>query len=790
MPRVFACALIACLALAPGVATAQSADGHRAFAIPPLPLREALLRAGVQGGESIDVTGSERCGSSRGVRGRMSVDAALARLTLGTGCAVTRVGPDAWRVVRQPPRPPMARPQGLHPSPEPRDTPLDEIIVTAAQSDDIQLSRAPYGISAIDGVELERAGLSDVSDLASRVSGLSVTNLGPGRDKVFIRGMADGPVAGQTQALVGLYLDAVRLTYDAPDPALRLADIERVEVLRGPQGALYGSGSMGGVIQVVSRRPDTSGLYGRAMAEAGVTRDGGNSRTVEVMLNVPVLADRAAVRGVAYDEVIGGYLDDRALDLGNTGEVRRRGLRLSGLWRSGADWTLRGGLVAQTIHADDSRYATGGPDDPYGRRRSLTEPNRNDFDGLWLSLEGDLGWARLRAASSLQVHELDTRFDATPAAGLFGLSGPTAYDQADALSADVHEVRLEGEVGAGFSWRAGLFYSEYSHRRDMMVGPAGGGVPALHRERRDHIDEVAVFGDATWALGERLRLSGGARVFRLGVEHRSRSTEPGLEFSGDDAVIDVAPRLSAEYALDSVVLYVLATEGYRGAGFNAGDVTSGGQPVRRVRSDEIVSAEAGARFIAMDGRLKGRIAVFVADWTDIQSDRFDARGLPFTANLGDGRNRGVEAELEWRDSDWIVDGHLVLNDPELTAPDPGFALAVDSPLPSVADLTAQLGVSRRLTLGPAAVQGALRLSYVGPTEVALAPGARGRASGVLGSQVSVMADLGRWSLRLAVDNVLDLSDDTFSFGNPFFPAGTVDTPQRPRTVRLALISHF
>lgn len=790
MHRVILCALFAaCVLGLPNEALAQSAGGDVRFAIAPLPLRDALVQAGLQGGVSIDVSGSERCGSSRGVRGQMPLPAALSRLTLGTGCAVTTAGPGAWRVVRRAPARP-ADTQGL-PNTALIETAVDEVIVTAARSEDLRLSRAPYGISVLDGLSLERSGVSDLSGLAGRVAGLTVTNLGPGRDKVFIRGMADGPVAGQSQALVGLYLDDVRLTYDAPDPALRLADIERVEVLRGPQGALYGSGSMAGVVQVVAQAPDVSGFYGRGMVEVGATRGGASSHTAELMVNLPLLEERLAVRAVGYDEVGGGYVDDRGLGLTNTGGSRRQGLRLSGLWQVNDNWTARGGVLAQTIRVDDSQYATEGPADPYARRRSLREPSRNDFDGLWLSIEGDLGWARLKASSSIQSHALDARYDATPFAALFGLTGLAAFDQSDALSADVHELRLSGEVNPALSWRAGLFFSEYSHQRVVTVSDATSGVVALQRQRRDHTDEMAVFGDVAWSLTERLKLTVGGRLFRLGVEHRSQSTEPGVDFVGEDALVGFAPRFVVEYALDRVIFYALATEGYRASGFNAGALGTGGaQPQQDVRSDEIVSAEAGARFTLFDRRLKGRVAAFTSRWTDIQSDRFDARGLPFTANLGDGRNRGLEAELEWRDDDWVIDGHVMFNDPELTDPDPGFSLGQDSRLPSVADFSIQAGAARRFMVGDIAMQSEARLSYVGPTEVSLAPGLRSVSAGTLEGRVAAIADIGRWSVRLAVDNTFDVSDDTFSFGNPFFPAALVDTPQRPITAHLALIGRF
>lgn len=758
--------------------------------IPAQPLRTAVLDFGLQAGVTIDAAGSERCGSSRGVRGRLSVDEALSRLTLGTHCVARRVGPGAWQIVRLAPIiPTVAR--SLPPPELSSPTQLDEVVVTAARSDRLLLSRAPYGLSSLDGLALERAGVTDLDGVAARVAGLTVTNLGPGRDKLFIRGMADSPVAGQTQALIGLYLDDVRLTYDAPDPALRLADIERVEVLRGPQGALYGAGSMGGVVQVITRAPDLTGFYGRASAESARTSGGSFGNAVELMINAPVLSDRIAVRLVGYDETVGGYVDDTALGLKNSGDMRRQGLRLSTLWRVTPAWTLRAGFLAQTINVDDTQYATFGPDAPYARRRGLREPSRNDFDGLWVSVDGDLGWARLRASSTVQSHGLDVRYDATPSAALFGLNGTAALDQSDDLSAAVHELRLNGDFGDRLSWSAGLFFSEYTHNRTVAASDGQGGAAMVLQHRRDHVDEAALFGDAGYALSDRLKITLGARLFRSGVEHRSETSGAPGSVEGDDDLVGVAPRLVVEYDRGPFVFYALATEGYRGPGFNAGTIGAGGQqPFRAVRSDEIVAGEVGARFTLLDGRLQGRTAVFIADWRDIQSDRFDERGLPFTANLGDGRNLGIEGEVEWRVGSWTVDGHAVVNDPELTRPDPGFALGSDSRLPAVADFSVQAGLVHEARLAMAMVRSELRLGYVGPTDIALSPISTGASAGYLTSQIGVSAEIGRWGVRASIDNLFNRDDDTFSFGNPFYASDDISTPQRPITGRVALTARF
>jgi len=364
-------------------------------------------------------------------------------------------------------------------------------------------------------------------------------------------------------------------------------------------------------------------------------------------------------------------------------------------------------------------------------------------------------------------------------------------DQADDLSAAVHEIRLNGAFGSRISWSAGLFFSEYTHNRTVAVSDGQGGSPALLQHRRDHLDEAALFGDANYALSDRLKVTLGARVFRIGVEHRSETSDSPASTERDDALVGVAPRLVVEYDRGPFVFYALATEGYRGPGFNAGAVGAGGQqPFRTVRSDEIVAGEIGARFNLLDGRLRGRAAVFLADWSDIQSDRFDDRGLPFTANLGDGRNRGVEGEMELRIGSWTLDGHAVVNDPELTDPDPGFILGTDSRLPAVADFSIQGGVVHEARLALATVRSELRLGYVGPSDIALSPTSTSASAGYLTSQFGVSVEFGRWGVRASVDNLFNRDDDTFSFGNPFYASDDIATPQRPVTGRVALTARF
>src|SRR5205823_587441 len=173
---------------------------------------------------------------------------------------------------------------------------------------------------------------------------------------------------------VGLYLDDVPITYNAPDPDLRLADIDRVEVLRGPQGTLYGSGSIGGIVRIVTARPDLSRVLGEVSVEGMATQHGAPSYGLEAMANLPVAAGRAAIRAVVYSDERGGYIDNPVLHLKNVNYSRRVGGRIAALADLPDGWTIEAGVAHQSIATADSQY-TQGSGGPLTRGASVREPH-------------------------------------------------------------------------------------------------------------------------------------------------------------------------------------------------------------------------------------------------------------------------------------------------------------------------------------------------------------------------------------------------------------------------------
>ena len=298
---------LACLA-----GRADSAEARLRVAIPARSYADALIDLGLQ--TNISVLGTSNCGSGgrTSLSGRFTLDEALARLLSGAPCRYRIVDPQTVRITGEPPLQPPPTP-----APPPRPPALVAEIVVTATKRPVAMDRLPAGVSAISGQQIAATGTVDIGRTVGQLAGVLTTNLGPGRDKLLIRGLSDGAFTGRTRSTVGTYLDEAPINYNAPDPDLRLVDIERIEIVRGPQGALYGSGALAGVYRIVTRKPDLQRVAGGVTGYLSTTRGGDQSYDVDGFLSLPIVKDRIAARLVAYGDVQGGYLDNLNLRIAN-----------------------------------------------------------------------------------------------------------------------------------------------------------------------------------------------------------------------------------------------------------------------------------------------------------------------------------------------------------------------------------------------------------------------------------------------------------------------------------------
>jgi outer membrane receptor protein involved in Fe transport len=782
-------------------ASPVQAAGVAAFRLPAEPLDAALVRFAVQAGVSVGGWPAAGCGgTSRAVSGTMSAEQALAAM-LPPGCSYQRLDARSFRIIGRPP--PAAAPSpGPRPAAPPETARLDEVVVTAekrAQS----LVRSASAISVATGDDVRAMGGRTFDALAPQMVSVAVTNLGPGRDKIFVRGLSDGAFTGKTQSTVGLYLDDVPITYNAPDPDLRLVDIDRVEVLRGPQGTLYGSGSMGGIVHIVTAKPDPGRAAGAFTMEGMITQHGDPSASVNGMLNVPLAGGQAAVRAVGYTQYTGGYIDNPELGLRDINSVRRWGARLAALAELPGDWTLSGGYAHQSIDTADAQY-TQGTDGPLSRDAAVREPHDNDFSEFSATAAHAGDFANVKVSTAYIDHDLKTRYDAT---GAFRAAGASpigaAFDEDKRIRLWATEALATSTRASPLTWLAGAFVS-YSNEMDAaaLTGVRPPQAPRSIYRRRDRLSEAAIYGEATYDVTSRLSLTAGARWFVTRV-----STEAG-DFTLSQTPLEpvhsrlidngLLPKLRVTYAVTpDILVYAQMQKGYRAGGFNV-PAAAGGSPMpeaaaARFSPDHLWSYEVGAGAPLFDNRLLLRAAVFHADWIGLQTDQRLASGLPLTVNIGDGSNTGLEAEAVWRPNErLLVRANLLLEDPQITRAANVFPARRDIGLPGVPFDMGGAFVRYRWPVGQeldAEVTG--QLSYVGRSYLTFDGGTANRQGGYASGRVGASLLSRHWRATVWIDNVADEAGNTFAFGNPFSRQRfTQATPLRPRTAGFGITRLF
>ena len=785
--------LISTIGMTAASSTQATAASTIAFNIAPGPLSSTLVAFAVQAHISVGLSAVGACVSpARGLVGQFTVEAGLDRLLSGSGCGVRKLDARAFEV-RPSPRAPATPPVPAGPAD------VSELVVVATRRA-APADRLPYPVSSTSGEVMEEQGVHDLGELATITPSMIVTNLGMGRDKVLLRGVSDGPLTGRTESLVSQYLGDVRLTYNAPDPDLRLVDMQSVEVLRGPQGALYGAGSLGGVVHMVATEPDTTRNSVWVDANYGFTVGGAPSNAEDAVINLPLVMDRAAVRLALYHEVNGGYIRNSYLNIDNINKAERNGGRVSMKFIANDRWTVSAGGLIQAINVADTQYVTA-TQPPYTRTLRHREPSHNDFEEAHIGLNGDLGWAVARVSIAFIQHNL---FNSYAAPSL--LSAPTAaYGTRDKIDSLVTEETLVSEGAGAVQWLAGLFYAHTDQSsRASLTATAPPQTVDYEAVRTDNLNEGALYGEATIPLVAGWSLTAGGRLFvssdRIGNASALAPTLQPTLYSGSADQAGFAPQIVLAWRLSpSAVTYVQANEGYRPPGVNT--VAAPGErlnppgapePLLAYKGDQLWSFEAGEKVTLFDGRLRLSLVGFDIEWKDIQSDQLLLSGLPFTANVGDGRNFGLEFEATFRTGGLQIQSDLLLDAPTLVRVNPSFPLLASTSLGAVPNQIFGFSIhyGRRIDRHRSLELDG-RWTYVGGSQlmlnIAAVPKEGDYDTGRLAA--SIVDD--HWRLTLAVDNPANSDANTFAYGNPFILRSTRQfTPLRPRTIWLSAAAWF
>lgn len=737
----------------------------------------------------------------RAVRGRYTVEEALDRMLAGKNARARRVAPSSYLIEPLPERRP-ARPRPVSHAPAPAPSP--EIVVTATKRD-VPLDFYPGSAQVVDGDRLTFAdGRFGTDAIATRVASVTSTHLGPGRNKLFIRGIADSSFVGPTQATVGQYWGNSRITYSAPDPSLRLYDVESIEVLEGPQGTLYGAGSLGGVVRVVPKAPDLSNMGGHIWGGAQAVQDGKPGIDGGTIVNIPIVEDRLAFRGLVFGSAEGGYINDRRRGLRDINKVDTFGVRGALRFQPNETLTVDLSALGQRIDGRDSQYADRA-EDGLSRSSAIAQPYRNDY---WLAdlvvrkqwgdieLTTSFGYARQRVSEQYEGLELDD-----PEHTLLRPSAdalPAPFRQANRIEMLMGEMRLARQGPEGTGWLAGvsLLRNTANIRRNMG---RFGYDPAALTGVENRADEATLYGEYSIAPAKPVSITLGGRLTHSRISGHSQDVSLATALRHDPLAANTRretrflPSIALSYRPgDELTLFARYQEGFR-----PGGIAVRQDFIQRFDGDRVGTSEVGARY--QFGDFKSSVTLSWTDWKNIQADIVDGFGFPTTMNIGDGR----VLSLGWTAS-WQVTANLELeaalygNDSRVS--EPAFSVLpvietriIDgSRLPNVADISGRMAfnyidrLSDRETLD---LSGALR--FIGESSLGVGP-ILGRPQGDY-VDVSLEARIGndRRGLSLAITNLTNTRSNRFALGSPFLIRDADHiTPLQPRSVRLGFDMSF
>lgn len=691
----------------------------------------------------------------------------------------------------------------------------DELIIITAQKREEILQDVPISISVVSGEQLQQSGATQLVDFGGYIPGLQVDSLGtPGQVTISLRGVAPvGP-----SATVGTYLDdapvgssslyarSVAFTLD-----LLPYDIERIEVLRGPQGTLYGASSIGGLLKYVTVSPNLHAVSARMGVEAfDIAHGGGLGYAGQAQVGVPLVAGSLAATGSLAYRKSPGFVDNVETGAKDQNEYDQIGGRVSLLWKPSDRFTAKLSGLWQKIDSDDNAnvtedLATGERiGDGLSNNNFIDEPFRKTLQYYSATLDYDVGFATLTSASSYSHSKVLQVQDASRVFGvlfpLFGApAGLSPFELRLKLDKYTQEFRLTSPSGGQLEWMLGSFYT-YEKSRNAQIAhslffdgtPIPGLDPLATAELPSKYREYAVFGAATYKLSSFFDVTGGLRWARNKQRFRQISSGAILPTADDpgrssESVVtySFSPRIHLN---EDTMIYGRVASGYRPGGPNV--TLPGVAPT--VGSDSLVNYEVGFKSNLAGPRLSIELAAFYMDWKDIQLS-VDFNGVSGLSNAGSASSQGIEGSLLWRPIPGLrlgANGAFV--DAKLTStPPPSVGGQDGDRLPNIprwsgsltADYSFDVSARSSARLGVGLRHTGRRISLVesNPNSVPA------KAYTALDLNAEVTFDR-NWAFRLYGRNVTDSEGDvtrslaTDGLGRPYqFSV----TPLQPRTIGIA-----
>lgn len=584
------------------------------------------------------------------------------------------------------------------PQPENSTTQLETVVVTAQKRQETAQT-VPISMTAISETKLEKLGVETVSDLARQVPGLNVVSAGPGQNVLIIRGVSS--TAG-TAGTVGYYLDDTPISASSNasllssrgliDPAV--FDITRVEVLRGPQGSLYGSSSMGGTVKYVTNQPDTKDFDARASLTLSNTSGGGLNTAAKGMINVPLLGDTAAMRLSVFSRNQDGYIDRYPIAKNNINGVaagstperdvnteRTHGARLQLRVELPDRWSITPSVFYQktTLGAPFQIDVPPGSLDNLIQTRLVAEPSVQQSTLSNLSIHKGFDNFELVSSSSYYHRTVEMTEDASKVLDFFFDPGLQSYVYPAAMVGSyrnkefTQEFRFASNFTGPFQLIAGAFYHDVRAPLNSGIAiPAGyekafgpiGFSEFYGGARQATLKEKALFAEASYQFTPNLTARLGLRAFQ--VDQTFAQQGDGLLNGGPSSVVGtssdkgVNPKLNLSWQLnEDHMVYATAAKGYRPGGPNnpapasvcGTEVAKLGldaESLTKYKPDTLWNYEVGSKNSWLNRSLQVNASLYYIDWTKVQQQIVLNCGFNITANFGKAVSKGAELEVIYR----------------------------------------------------------------------------------------------------------------------------------------------
>ena len=778
-------------------------------------------------------------------------------LTAGIASSLLATGPAAWGQETQEPAESAESAESAEPEQTPEseesadaDRAFAETITVTVQKRDELLEEIPMSVTVLPGETLEREQVEDFRDLVAVVPGLSIETTTPGVTRLTLRGINTGGVA----STVGVYVGDVPFGSSSglANAAILSADFDtfdlaRIEVLRGPQGTLYGASSLGGVLKYVPNPPTTGRYEGRVQAGVESVEDGEPGYSLAGVVNTPI-SDRFALRASGYYRLDGGFIDsigdhpipsltDPRIDIvagtiveDDLNQLDKSGVRLSALFEASERFSLNLAAQAQRIESDSPQSIDVDPvtleplySDPV-QSRYHAQFSDVEYQVLSATFDWDFGGVTLESVTSYGTFEQDLQTDSAFATTLTGgppLSSLVTLIFGDAAARPLsvifpshvttdkttQELRLLSPANERFEWLLGAYYTEEDSEiaQDLLAVEAGtdtvaGDIPPLADIALvSTYEEYALFANATWHVTPRFDLSFGGRasendqvasqvsdgvlVGGLTVFDDARSSESPFTYS-------FSPRLELG---ERSSIYARVATGFRPGGPNVLPPAAPADTPSTYDSDRLTSYEVGLKTTSSEGDVSLDVAAYYLDWEDIQLLAV-VNNFGINANGGTAVSQGAELTLGLSPASGLLFSlNGAYTDAYLTQDtDPVIGGLDGDPLPWVPEWSFGLhGDYAWPVMGDRVAHFGGGVHYTGdrPADLGdrVADGSVREIDGYETVNLGTGIDFGRWSLELYGRNLTDEEGITSVDTGGFLPEGARALGLiRPRRVGLAV----